>query len=148
MCSSTDEHSGVLTPPQEQAAVRAEMLVRGFARVGIVALVDEATGYQAHRPADALQRVLEAYVAESARPALDGLPGGAYQAVLALEAAVDRDVLDVPRVGAKIDAIVSRGPALGTSEWAGFAGSVSVLLAISRSWAEFDRLLDIHHPAP
>jgi hypothetical protein len=37
----------------------AEMLTRSFARLGIVALVDEATGYQEIRPRDALQKYLE-----------------------------------------------------------------------------------------
>jgi hypothetical protein len=40
----------------------ADMLIRSFARVGIVALVDEATGYQEVRPKDALQSYLEMLV--------------------------------------------------------------------------------------
>jgi hypothetical protein len=38
--------AGVLPRNQEHVAVQAEILVRGLARVGIIALVDEATGYQ------------------------------------------------------------------------------------------------------
>ena len=44
---------------QEHIAVQAEILVRALAQVGIVALVDEATGYQGVRPQDALQKYLE-----------------------------------------------------------------------------------------
>jgi hypothetical protein len=40
-------------------AVKADALVRGLTDIGIVALVDEATGYQAVRPRDALQAYLE-----------------------------------------------------------------------------------------
>jgi len=40
----------------------ADMLIRSFARVGIIALVDEATGYQEVRPKDALQAYLEMLV--------------------------------------------------------------------------------------
>lgn len=40
----------------------ADMLIRSFARVGIIALVDEATGYQEVRPKDALQTYLEMLV--------------------------------------------------------------------------------------
>ncbi len=40
----------------------ADMLTRSFARVGIVALVDEATGYQEVRPREALQQYLEMLV--------------------------------------------------------------------------------------
>lgn len=36
----------------------AEILIRSFARVGIIALIDEATGYQVERPQDALQAYL------------------------------------------------------------------------------------------
>lgn len=40
----------------------AEMLVRSFAKIGIIALVDEATGYQYDREKDALQVILKAYI--------------------------------------------------------------------------------------
>jgi hypothetical protein len=39
-------------------------LLRGFARVGIIALVDEATGFQRDRTKDALSKILEAYIAK------------------------------------------------------------------------------------
>lgn len=50
--------AGVLTKAQLRTAAKAEIILRGLARVGIVALVDEATGYQAERPQDALQAYL------------------------------------------------------------------------------------------
>jgi hypothetical protein len=42
----------------------AESLVRVLAKVGIIALVDEATGYQADRERDELHRFLELYLSE------------------------------------------------------------------------------------
>jgi len=51
--------AGMLTAQQEGIAEKAEIVVRALAAVGIVALVDEATGYQDVRPKDALQRYLE-----------------------------------------------------------------------------------------
>ena len=48
----------------EGQAIVAEMLLRGFARVGIIALVDEATGYQEKRARDALSKFLEMYLVE------------------------------------------------------------------------------------
>ncbi|WP_375571015.1 P63C domain-containing protein [Seohaeicola saemankumensis] len=45
----------------------AEILVRGFARVGIAALVDEATGYQRVREQDALQKILDKFLKDEAR---------------------------------------------------------------------------------
>jgi hypothetical protein len=45
----------------------AEALVRGFARVGIAALVDEATGYQVVREKAALQKILDRFLRDEAR---------------------------------------------------------------------------------
>lgn len=60
--------AGVLTKAQEPIARAAEIVVRGLARVGIIALVDEATGYQDIRSRDALAKILEAYVADELQP--------------------------------------------------------------------------------
>ena len=46
---------GKLLPQQKHVAERCEMLMRAFAKVGIIALVDEATGYQEIRDKLALQ---------------------------------------------------------------------------------------------
>lgn len=45
-------------------AKSAEIIIRAVAKVGIIALVDEATGYQYEREKDALQVVLQAYISE------------------------------------------------------------------------------------
>lgn len=55
---------GTLNYQQDHIAERCEILVRGFARVGIIALVDEATGYQRDRARDELATILEAFVAK------------------------------------------------------------------------------------
>lgn len=49
-------------------AEQCEILMRGFARVGITALVDEATGYQYEREKDELQKILKAYISEELLP--------------------------------------------------------------------------------
>lgn len=56
--------AGVLSPQRLHMADRCEMLVRSFARVGITALVDEATGYQYSRTREELQRLLERYLSK------------------------------------------------------------------------------------
>ena len=56
--------AGALQKQQLERAFRAEVLMRGLAQVGIVALVDEATGFQAERDRDALHKVLAAYLSE------------------------------------------------------------------------------------
>jgi len=60
--------AGALRKSQERVARRADILMRGLAEVGIIALVDEATGYQAHRDRDALAKILEAFVAKELAP--------------------------------------------------------------------------------
>lgn len=56
---------GKPVPKQYQHIVTAcDMLMRGLARVGIVALVDEATGYQEIRDRLALQKILDQYLTE------------------------------------------------------------------------------------
>jgi len=57
-----------LQKQQLHIAVRCETLMRGFARVGIIALVDETTGYQKDRAKDSLAKILEAFIAKELRP--------------------------------------------------------------------------------
>jgi hypothetical protein len=54
--------AGVLPKHVAHYAARCDILVRGFARVGIVALVDEVTGYQEVRSRHALEQILERYI--------------------------------------------------------------------------------------
>lgn len=53
---------------QKLIAKQALIMIRAFAHVGIVALVDEATGYQKDRERDALAKILEAFVAKELQP--------------------------------------------------------------------------------
>lgn len=55
--------AGRLQKQQMSIAQQCELIMRGLARVGIVALVDEATGFQEIRKRDALHKILEAYIA-------------------------------------------------------------------------------------
>lgn len=52
----------VLLPSQDHIAARADMLVRALASVGIVALVDETTGFQEVRDKKALSALLDKYL--------------------------------------------------------------------------------------
>lgn len=56
--------AGALVQSQMHVARQADILIRGLAKVGIVALVDEATGYQRDRGHNALRLLLEKYIAE------------------------------------------------------------------------------------
>lgn len=56
--------AGVLDryPGQVRIAENCELLVRGMATVGVIALVDEATGYQERRAKQELQQIIDAYI--------------------------------------------------------------------------------------
>ncbi|MBI4285056.1 MAG: hypothetical protein HY670_04030 [Chloroflexi bacterium] len=56
-----------LTPRQATIAANANQFLRACAKVGIIALVDEATGYQERRPEDELQFKLNLYLADFMR---------------------------------------------------------------------------------
>ena len=71
--------AGALQRQQLAKAQQAEILTRGLARVGIVALVDEATGYQRDRAKDALAKILEAFVAKEIQPYLKTFPADYYE---------------------------------------------------------------------
>lgn len=72
-------HAGALQKQQLAKAQQAEILTRGLARVGIVALVDEATGFQRDREKDALAKILEAFVAKELQPYLKTFPADYYE---------------------------------------------------------------------
>lgn len=57
-----------LLPRQKHLADQAELIIRSFAKIGLVALIDEATGYQEHRDRDALRLLVQQYIIEDARP--------------------------------------------------------------------------------
>jgi hypothetical protein len=52
----------LLLKQQIHIADQCEILMRGFARVGIIALVDEATGYQEIRAREALEEILRNFI--------------------------------------------------------------------------------------
>lgn len=52
----------ILFPNQLPIAQASEILVRSLSKIGIIALIDEATGYQAEREKDELQKLLAVYI--------------------------------------------------------------------------------------
>lgn len=76
--------AGALLRQQEHIAEQCEILVRGFARVGIIALVDEATGYQAERAKDALATILEAFIAKELQAWIQTFPTDYYRELFRL----------------------------------------------------------------
>lgn len=72
--------------PQNQwhIADRAELLVRGLARVGIIALVDEATGYQELRTKNALEKILAEFIDKELQVYLKTFPDDFYKEMFRL----------------------------------------------------------------
>lgn len=62
----------------------ADMLMRALANVGIIALVDEATGFQRDRASDALATILEEFIAKELRPWVRTFPDEFYNQLFRL----------------------------------------------------------------
>lgn len=60
--------AGDLKPKHEQIALKAQILQKAVGKIGWVALVDEATGFQEVRDKDNLQQLLSLYVAKEFQP--------------------------------------------------------------------------------
>lgn len=71
--------TGKLTKQQDSVARQAEMLMRALSRVGIIALVDEATGYEKARARSELQKILSAYIAPELLPWEKRFPSSFYE---------------------------------------------------------------------
>ncbi|KGK88592.1 P63C domain-containing protein [Clostridium sp. HMP27] len=62
------EEKGYITPQQDHVLKQAKILLRSLAKVGITALIDEATNYQDIRGKDELQLLLAKFISEELRP--------------------------------------------------------------------------------
>jgi len=75
----------LLMPSQAHFAAQCQILTRAFARVGIIALVDEATGYQGVRPQDALEQYLQLIVRKELAAWVKKFPDEFYENVYKLK---------------------------------------------------------------
>jgi len=78
------KRGGILLKQQEHIADACGILVRAFAKVAIIALVDEATGYQDMRAKDALAKILEAFIAKELRKWVSTFPLDYYKELFRL----------------------------------------------------------------
>jgi hypothetical protein len=69
----------VLLPNQLHIAKKCDILIRGFAKVGIIALVDEATGYESFRSRKALEKILDEFISQELRKWSKTFPDDFYQ---------------------------------------------------------------------
>jgi len=61
---SASEAGALRTEQEKRYALASYVLIRAFAQVGIIALVDEATGYQEDRARDALEQILSRCISQ------------------------------------------------------------------------------------
>lgn len=76
--------AGALQPSQLARAKKAEILMRGLAHIGIVALIDEATGYQEAREKDALAKIFEAFIDNELQDWIKTFPDDYYKELFRL----------------------------------------------------------------
>lgn len=69
---------------QVPLSTQADIIMRGLAEVGIVALIDEATGFQKERSNDALAKILEAFIAKELQPWVKTFPDDFYEELFRL----------------------------------------------------------------
>ena len=90
-----------VTDRQARYVQQAETIIRGLATVGIIALVDEATGYQEVRNRRALATILEKFLAEELRPWTKTFPYEFYTEICRLRGWPIQYAIDRPQVVAK-----------------------------------------------
>ena len=76
---------GVLTEKQLEYAASADLIMRALAHTGIIALVDEATGYQEFRDKTALQALLDKYLSAEAAKWAKTFPDSFYLSLFKLK---------------------------------------------------------------
>jgi hypothetical protein len=87
----------VLSHAQEHIAERALILIRGFANVGIISLVDEATGFQYDRPRRDLEEYLTKFLSESLRRWVRTFPGDYFKHLCRLKNVTLRPDMKLPQ---------------------------------------------------
>jgi hypothetical protein len=68
------DDAGVLQTQQKAIAFQCRVITASLTRVGLIALIDEATGYQEKREKDELQQILTAYLLPEHRPWMQTIP--------------------------------------------------------------------------
>lgn len=76
---------GALLPSQVHIAHQADILMRGLAHIGIISLIDEATGYQDVRDRQALEQILDKFIAKEYIPWTRQFPNEFYKEIYRLK---------------------------------------------------------------
>ena len=84
--------ANALPSNQLHVARQADILMRGLAHVGIIALVDEATGYQDVRAKSALSVILERFIAQELQAWVRTFPEDYYEGMFRLRGCNTRKI--------------------------------------------------------
>lgn len=75
----------LLQKQQRHIGIQAQAVTRALAKTGIIALVDEATGYQEVRPRDELSEILQRFISKELRPWVRRFPFQFYEKIFELK---------------------------------------------------------------
>jgi hypothetical protein len=134
------DRAGVLGETQKVIAAKADILLRGFAHVGIRALIDEATGFQYERARRELTEYLEQFLTERLRQWVRTFPNDYFKHLCRLRGVELRpDMKLPPYFGTLTNNLVYRRLAPGLlrklKEWRNERGGSGKL----HSWLNEDR---------
>jgi hypothetical protein len=82
---NTNTGRGVLTKSQEPLARASEILLLSLSKVGIIALIDEVTGYQESRDKDALTQFLAKFIKEERGVYIKTYPDDFFEALFKMK---------------------------------------------------------------
>lgn len=167
---------GKLNGKQKDTAKQAEMLVRSLSKIGIIALVDEATGYQNIRPENALRELLALYLRKELAAWAKRFPDEFYQQIFRLKgwknpqgtnrpqviAYYTKDIVYARLAPKILEELEDKNPAsngrrkakhhqwlsddIGVPALSQHMHAVLTLMRISSTWEQFMHWLDTAHP--
>src|SRR5215218_8643982 len=88
--------AGVLPPNQAHVAVAADILIRGLAKIGIIAMIDEATGFQYDRPRRDLEEQLKTFLSDDLRRYVGTFPAEYFKHLCRLRGVELRHDMKLP----------------------------------------------------
>lgn len=97
VCGVFLDARAVLTHNQAHIAETALVLIRGLANTGIVALIDEATGYQYDRPRKDLEEYLSKFLSENLRRWVQTFPSDYFKHLCRLRGVELRHDMRLPQ---------------------------------------------------
>jgi len=152
---------------QLPVAQKAELMIRALAEVGIIALVDEVTGFQKNRSDNGLSKILDAFIAKELQPYVKKFPPEFYEQLFRLHhlpydkwkrpqyfGKITRDIIYrrlAPGIWEEMKSKVARNvegrptqhmhrfltPNIGDPRLQKLIDKVTTLMQVSRSWDEF-----------